>query len=212
MRKIALAAALAVLGVLLVAPPASAEYEGARWYDSTKTICVDTTKVDSSAARAAMHEAIRDMRERTKLKLTISASSTCKSRGYGYRVEVYDYYLGGPSSCFYGCTDFPGDFTWKSSLKGPWGTGTWVFKSPVRIKLNLSKLNDLSAGRKSSVASHELGHAVGLDHNSRCASVMQASMSGAVNRGCTIYRNLTWRDRVGYWSSDPGINLIYRYG
>jgi hypothetical protein len=206
-KMIIVAVAAMFAASMLVAPPASAEYGGYRWATKSGPICVQYKGIKSSAVRSAVKESVVNMHQGTTLWLRYRYDCS----GYAKRILVYDGWYGKNGHLAW--TQFKGGFSWGPvPTKGPWTYNghTWRIKSPVVIKINKSYW--LSFGRRSSAASHELGHAVGLGHNNRCASTLQSSMYWAERRGCTIYRNLTWRDRVGYWTSDPGINQIYRYG
>lgn len=198
-------AVLAAFGLLAaMALPAGAEYGGVRWQHANRAVCVSVGKLDNAAIKAAVKESVAKFNDNTKLDVRVR--SDCHALGYSQRVAVYDHPYG--KNGWGAWTTYEGGFSWGPvRTTGPWTQNgyTWRIKSPVIIRMNQSYSHD--ARGWSHIASHELGHALGLGHVTRtCKAVM------TVRKDCGLgYRNSGWWDHVGTVEY-PGINQLYRNG
>lgn len=191
---VALGAIFAYMIGMLAAGVAKADYYGARWRGTS--ICVQN-QVDSPAIRQEVATAVRDLRENTVLHVVNYGSSSCTAAGYKQIINVVDanYGRGG----WAGTTAF-GGFDWGQTAKGKW---TWFMRSGVTVQLNTSYSHSALQWRH--IATHELGHAVGLAHlTDTCQSVM------STRAGCEWKTKLHDRDRDGT-AALPGINRIYSW-
>lgn len=189
---------LAISLLALVSSAAHAEYVGSRWLDTD--VCIQN-KVTDPTIRQALANAAGDVREKTVLHVVNYGASDCKAAGYDQIIVAVDNWYG--SSWHIASTTYTGGFDWAYTPNIR--KATWMNQSPVTIKLNQSQTS-LDASDWAHVASHELGHALGLSHVTRtCESVMTTRpdcQSG--------YTELAWWDYVGNVTY-PGLDVIYSW-
>lgn len=147
-------------------------YYGSRWQD--EKICVQNVTNDPTI-HDAVYRAVDNMRDATVINITYKSSCA----GYAQRIQIRDADYGRTS--WIGLTVHNG-WAWGKTDSGLW---TYFNKPTVTIQLNEYYTHYNSAGWQH-VAVHELGHAVGLDHDTHCDSVM--------SQNCPQLKSLTARD------------------
>lgn len=95
------------------------------------------------------------------------------------------------------------DYTWSSWATTSWwgctGAGWWY--DEVSIRFNTRTMASLSATEKGIVATHEIGHAYGLDHTSLGCSSPGPSVMRVGSSKFSCSGTPPWQDDINGWAS-----------
>lgn len=200
-RLMSLIAALAALvaAAIVLATPAHADYRGSRFFDGTKPVCVSTDWIDNSRVRSAVRAAVTNWNNQTKLD--VRARSNCSDGNYKQRIWVLDAYY---SASWLGRAEVTRSWWGKSPTPYRWTADGWTYlHDRVKVKLNLRTIRNYSDSRLQSIAAHEIGHALGLDH------LPNGTYSVMPEQGWVKY--VKERDIDGSWDH-PGVDRLYWRG